>query len=181
MDEGGTDAQIAQQDRKHLPPAHAPAEKHETEQQGQRRIGEQNQAFETGGNVTQADEVEDARAVVAEQAERSEHQPVTTTEWRRRTAGMEADPDKDRQCEHHAQREQCHGINRNGLRYRIGKLDEDRLERKAERGEDGQRHAKSFSGPVFPGHVVSAIKRSVRKKRRLWLAGVSAIRAAGQY
>ena len=83
-------------------------EKQRTDRHGQRRIGEQDQSFQAGGNVAQADEVEYARAIITEQAQHHDGPPVATGQRRGMARFAQAHPDEGWQREHHAQRQQRH-------------------------------------------------------------------------
>ena len=111
------------------------------DQQHQRRVGVEDQPLESGGDVLQAEKIEIARAVVAEHADRPDHQPVAPRYCGMRVAARFAQPHQgeDRQRESHAQREQRHRIDTVG----IGELDQDGLEREAHRGNHRQQRADS--------------------------------------
>ncbi|MDT4870894.1 hypothetical protein FQZ97_1059930 [compost metagenome] len=149
MGAGQADAGIGQQQRAHLAPFQAFAHGEYADQYGDGRVDEQNQALERRRNVLQADEVEDARAVVAEQAQRDQQAPILARQRRRRAAQRQADPERDRQGEGHAQGQQRDRIHGRGG---IGQFDENRLEGKTEGSEYRQRDAHTFGRPGFPRH-----------------------------
>ena len=146
--EGQPDAGVGEEQCADFAPADRLAHEQHADQQCQRRVGEDDQPLEAGRDVLQADEVEDARAVVAEHAERGERQPLAEGERWRRSLRAQRHPDEDRQCEQHAQREQRHRVDRHRLRHGVGELDENRLEREAERRNDGECDAEALRRPV---------------------------------
>jgi hypothetical protein len=119
---------------------------------GQRGVGEQDQPLQAGADVLQAHEVENARAVVAQQAQRQHQQPVAWAQRLQRAAGAPADPDEKRHGKRHAQRQQRDRVHRHRLGHGIGELDENGFEREPQGRQQGEGETKAFGGPVFPGH-----------------------------
>ncbi|EXI89707.1 MAG: hypothetical protein AW12_01641 [Candidatus Accumulibacter sp. BA-94] len=155
MRKGQRDTRIGQQQGDDLAPSDPLPHPQHGDEQRQRRIGEQDQPLEAGRDVLQAEEVEHACAIVAEQAEQQHRQPVLRQpvlppQRRRRPADGEAHPEEGRQGEDHAQREQRHCVDRG---RRVGQLDEDRLQRKAERSQHREDDTDTFGRPVIPGHA----------------------------
>jgi hypothetical protein len=147
------DSRVRQQQRADLAVLQGLAHEQHADHHRQRRIGKQNQALETGTDVAEANEVENAGAVVTEQAERNQRQPVTPGQRRRRATGVHRDDREEGQGEAHPQGEQGDRLDRHCLRDGVGELDEDRLERKAEGRQNRQRDPETFGRPIFPGHA----------------------------
>ena len=169
--EGEADAGIAEHQRDQFAAAERFALEDDADEDGERRIGEQDQPFEAGRDVLQAHEVEQARAVVAEAAEGADAQPVAGVERRLAGAPGQADPEEGGQREKHAQRQQRDRIDAVG----IGELDEDRLEREAERRDQRQQHAPGspageHDGALSrrPGGAAASRSRKPPRRRRAW-------------
>ena len=131
--EGETDAGIAEHDGHQFPPAEGLALKQHADQDGECRVGEQDQAFKAGRNVFQPPEVENAGAVIAQTAEQGEPTPVTRSEPAAGLLASQADPEKNRQRKTHAQRQQRDRVHTIG----IGQLDENGFHRKVDWHELG--------------------------------------------
>ena len=102
------------------------------------RIQKQHEPFERSRDVDEAHEIEQAREVVADESQPGEQQPVAARDSARFRPASRPPRHRDekRRREQHAKREQRYGIDR---MPRVGELDEDRLEGKAEHAEDGAR------------------------------------------
>ena len=96
MHKGETDAAVAQGQRNALAAGEGLALKEDADQDGQRRVGEQDQAFKAGRNVLQAPEVENARAVLAKTAEQEEPPPVAARQAGAGPLLDQTDPQEDR-------------------------------------------------------------------------------------
>ena len=108
-----------------------------------RRIEEEHEPLERRGDVLQAEEVEQARQVIADEAEAEQQPPVARARCVSRRGARPAHhaiDDEERRRVEHAQRHQRHRIDR---RPRVRELDQDRLEREAEHAEHRQQRSRA--------------------------------------
>ena len=151
---GQANARVGQQQRTQLPARGPLAHEEHADHDGERGVGEQDQPLQAGGDVLQADEVENARAVVAQQAQCHDGQPVAPRQRGQVAAGAPAHPGEHGHRKCHAQAQQGDGVQRHGLGYGIGQLHKNGFEGETQRCKDGKGKAKALGGPVFPGHGV---------------------------
>ena len=132
--EGERDAGVTQRERHALPPGDpAPAEPG-ADHHHQRRVGEQDQPLESGADVGEAPEIENAGEVIAGQAEPADAQPVARRQPRAAGLCLPGQRQEERQRAEHSQRQQRYRIH--GMPG-IGQLHEDGLQREAKRRQQG--------------------------------------------
>lgn len=137
VDERETDAGIAKRNGNDLSARKGFALKKYADEDGQRRVGEEDQSLQAGGDVLQSHEVENAGAVVTEAAEDDKLCPVVSCQVRSGSVSGQTDPEKEGQGEAHAQGKQGDGIDAIG----VGKLDENGFQRKTQRPDQGEANA----------------------------------------
>jgi len=133
--EDESDPGVADEERERRASRDAYALPERREQHDDRRVQEQHEPLECGRDVLQAEEIEQTGEVVADDAQQRELRPVLAREVAcgRRAARPPRHGHEERRRVEHPQREQSDGVH--GVR-RVGELDQDRLERKAEHAED---------------------------------------------
>ena len=177
MQEDDGDARVAQQQGADLGPADGAAVAHPRDEDHQRRVDEEHEALQAGADVLQAEEVEQARQIEAPQAQKPDREPLTRVEARRAgAAGPQGRDQEEGQRQEHAQRQQGHRVH--GVT--VGELDEDRLGREGDGGEQNERGAGESIAAGNRLHVADPCGRSgsgIRARRaasrtRGCLAGV---------
>ncbi len=110
MQEHQHDAGVGQQQRQPLAAVDTLFQEDGRDQQHKGRRQEQDQAFQSDRDVLQAEEIEKARQVVADQAE-AQHAPAVGRRQRRRTAHLpQRDGAEHGQREQHAEGDQRDGV-----------------------------------------------------------------------
>jgi hypothetical protein len=144
------DARVRQTQQQHDSLRERLAEEQRGHQQYQRRIDVDHDAFERRGDVVQPQEVQIARQVVPEHAERRQFQPVRAREPARLAPLQRpGHHEQQRQGVAHAQAQQRLRIGA----VAIGRLDEDGLERESECAHGGEHEAGGAVGGRLFGRV----------------------------
>ena len=132
------DAAVGDDERGELAAGRPPVQKQKRDEQDQRGVEVEDKASHARAHVLQADEVEEARGVVADEAERRDLGPIECSEPRLATAQPPGHDQEEGQRDAHPEEKQRH------RRHRVSDVDQlhqDRPEREDQRPDDRERDA----------------------------------------